>query len=186
MSASSLLRSAYLLHFSQPAAERTLYRAIRNRPLRSIVEMGIALDGRTTRLLEVAGWRGENLPIRYTGIDLFDARPAGQPVLGLKAAFAALHRPDVRAQLVPGPPDEALRRIANSLAGTELLLIAADQDREALSRAWNWMPRMLTPASLIFLEEPGQKSRQNTWRQLSPSEVVRLATAAGKQQRRAA
>lgn len=186
MSASSLLRSSYLLYFSQPAAERTLYRALRTRPIRSIVELGIALGSRTKRLLEVASWRRENLPIRYTGIDLFDARPAGQPALPLKQAFAALRMPEVRAQLVPGEPDEALRRVANALAGTELLLIAADQNREALSRAWNWMPRMLTASSLIFLEEMGPKAGQTTWRQLQPGDVQRLATEASKLQRRAA
>ena len=66
MSVGSLFRSSYLLYFSQPAADRALYRAARGKPIRSIVELGIGLPGRTPRLLEVARWRAQNLPLRYT------------------------------------------------------------------------------------------------------------------------
>jgi len=186
LSVGSLLRSSYLLYFAQPAAERALYRAARGRPIRSIVELGIGLSGRTPRLIEVASWRTQNLPLRYTGIDLFEARTSGQPGLSLKQAFAAVKRPQVQVQLVPGDPAAALRRVANSLTGTDLLVIAADQDRESLAHAWIWMPRMLTPTSLVFLEEPASKPGQRGWRLLKFSDIQRLAAEAGKTVRRAA
>ena len=69
MSVGSLLRNSYLLYFSQPAADRALYKALAGRPVRSIVELGISLGERTTRLLEVASWRSDCLPLRYTGIE---------------------------------------------------------------------------------------------------------------------
>ena len=70
--------------------------------------------------------------------------------MSLKQAFAALRQPEVKVQLVPGDPNMALRRVANSLTGTDLLLIAADQDRDSLAAAWTWVPRMLTATSLVF------------------------------------
>jgi len=185
VSLGSLLRSFYLLYFSQPASDRALYRAVRGRPIRSIVELGIALNRRTPRLFEIAAWRAANLPLRYTGIDLFEARPIDRPRLPLKHAFASLQSPNIRMQLVPGDAATALCRTANSLVGTDLLIISADQDRDSLAAAWTWMPRMLTESSLIFLEEPADKPDQTSWRRLSLADVQRLA-AESKPARRAA
>ena len=97
-----------------------------------------------------------------------------------------LQSPDVRVQLVPGEPDVALRRVANSLTQTQLLLIAAHQSPESLARAWTWMPRMLTPQSLIFHEQPGPKVGQTHWQPLKPAEIERLAAETAKNTRRAA
>src|SRR2546421_4271106 len=95
VSVARLLRSFSLLYFSQPATDRALYRAVRSRPIRSIVELGISLTSRTPRLLEIAGWGAASLPLRYTGIDLFESRPANQPALSLKQAFASLQSPTI-------------------------------------------------------------------------------------------
>jgi len=186
LSVGSLFRSAYLLYFSQPAAERLLYRAVRRKSIRSIVELGIDLKGRTSRLLEIAAWRGQNLPLRYTGIDLFEARPADQPKLSLKQAFAGLKRPQVNVQLVPGDPATALRRVANSLTGSDLVIISANADRASLAASWNWLPRMLTPTSLIFMEEPAAPGAPSTWQRMTIPQVEQLAVQTSKSMRRAA
>jgi hypothetical protein len=186
LSLGSLLRSLWLLYFSQPAAERALYQAIRKRPIRSIVELGIGLPLRTPRLLQIACGNSPGEPIRYCGIDLFEARTSGQPPLTLKQAFAALQSPTVRIQLVPGDPHSALKRAANSLTGTDLLLIAADQDPGSLARAWTWMPRMLTTHSLIFVEQPSAPPAVAHWRQLPLDDVQKLAAESSKTIRRAA
>ena len=184
MSFGRLLRSLYLLYFAQPASDRALYKAVRARPVRSIVELGIGLGGRTERVLEIAGWKAESL--RYTGIDLFEARPDGEERLSLKAAHAQLQRPNLRVQLVPGDPYSALMRAANGLTGTDLVLISASQDRESLARAWTWMPRMLTPASLVLMEELGANESGPRWRQVPVEEIQKLAASATRSQRRAA
>jgi hypothetical protein len=185
LSVGGIIRSTWLLYFSQPASERGLWKAIKARPIRSIVELGAGLSGRTQKLLEVAAWRKECLPLRYTAIDLFDSRAPGQPRLSLKEAFHTLRPTGVKLQLVPGDPFSALSRMANSLAGTDLLLIAADQDRQSLARAWKYVPRMLAPQALVLLEEPAA-SGQTTWREVPQTEIDRLATAASKSLRRAA
>jgi hypothetical protein len=177
----------YLTRFFQPAAERTLYRAICGQRLRSIVELGIDVAGRTQRVLEIAAWEHANLPVRYTGIDLFEARPKDRSAVTLKQAFAQLRLPGVKAQLVPGDPAMALSRVANSLGDTDLLLIAADQDRQSLALGWTWLPRMLTSTSLVFLEEPATdgKSGQMQWRPLSLAEIQRLARETSRRRRAA-
>ena len=186
MSVGRLLRSTYLLYFSQPTAQRALYRAVRSRAIRSIVELGIDLACRTPRLLEIASWRRQCLPLRYTGIDLFEARPGEHSRLTLKQAFAALRRPGLSVQLVPGDPAGALRRVANSLTATDLLIISSDQDRESMAAAWIWVPRMLTSTSLVFLQQPGDNAGQAGWKLLTPAEICRLAADANKSVRRAA
>lgn len=186
MSVGSLIRSAYLLYFSQPAGDRVLFMAMKKRPIRSIVELGIGFSGRTKRLFEVAAWNRGTEPLRYTGIDLFEARPAGKPGPSLKQAFADLRVPDAKVQLVPGEAHLALRRVANSLTGTDLLLISADQDADSLAQAWTWMPRMLRPESLIFREEAGPKPGTSAWRPIRLEDVQKLAAESGRALRRAA
>lgn len=186
MNVGRVIRSTYLLYFSKPPADRVLFKAIQGQPIRSIVELGIGFSGRTRRLIEVARWRADNLPLRYTGIDLFEARPASQAGKSLKEAFAELRLPGIRAQLVPGDPNSALRRVCNSLTDTDLLLISADQDRDSLAQAWAWVPRMLTPRSLIFIEESGSQPGQCVWRRLRLEEIQKLASQASRALRRAA
>jgi hypothetical protein len=186
LSAARLIRSLYLLYFSKPASERALYRAVRARPIRSIVELGIGPVQRTHRVFEIAAWRAGELPLRYTGIDQFEARPSSRPRLPLKHAFSTLKRPNVQMQLVPGDPAAALKRVANSLTGTDLLLISADHDAQALARAWTWIPRMLTATSLVLLEESAGSLGQTCWRKMTPAQVQQLAADAGKSVRRAA
>jgi len=174
------------LYLAQPAADRLVFKAIKGKPIRSIVEIGIGKAERTARLLEIAAWQVGNLPLRYTGIDQFEARPKEQPGLTLKAAFHQLRVPNVRVQLVPGDPYSALVRSANSLNGTDLLIISADQDRAELERAWIYMPRMLHEHSLVFMQDGDAKTGKTSYRPLQPLDIQRLAAAATRLQRRAA
>lgn len=181
-----IFRRAYLLYFSQPALDRPLLRAIRKQTIRSVVELGIGSLSRTQRILEIAGWRPESEPIRYTGIDLFDARESDWPQLALKQAFAELQPSGVKVQLVPGSPGAALKRVANSLTHTDLLLIDGSHDADSLATAWTWIPRMLAPQSLVYWQQASGKDNQLQWRQLSIVEIQQFAVSSGKLARRAA
>jgi hypothetical protein len=92
--------------------------------------------------------------VRFTGIDLFETRPADQATLSLKRAYQLLHAPDVRGRLVPGDPFAALARTSNTLANTDLVVIRASQLGEAMERAWFYLPRMLHHQSLVLVERP--------------------------------
>ena len=196
MSVGSLIRGTWLLYFSQPAPDRFLYKAVQGKSIRSVVEIGIGSGLRTQRMFEVLSWQAANLvgrssapsylPLKYTGIDLFEARPKNQPGLALKQAFHNLRGPGVQLKLVPGDPYDALVRAANGLAGTDLLIISADQDRASLERAWTYMPRMLHTGSLIFQEDADSKTGKTSYRRLTLLDVQRNAAIASRAMRRAA
>jgi hypothetical protein len=186
LSAGSLIRSTYLLYLSQPVADRAIFKAIKGRPIRSIVELGIGKAERTARLLEVAAWQKASLPLRYTGIDEFEGRAQDRAGLSLKAAFGVLRSPSVRVQLVPGDPYSALVRSANGLAGTDLVIVSADLNRESLARAWVYLPRMLHAESLVFQQDGDPNTGKTSYRQLTLLDVQRLAAVAGRGQRQAA
>lgn len=180
-----LVQRIWLFYFSKPAADRTLYKAISGKVIRSVVEIGIADAARTRRLWDVLAWRRENRPLRYTGIDPFESRPAGQPALPLKQAYAELRRDGVQVKLVPGDPQTALHRTANSLTGTDLLIITRNVDASALARAWTWMPRMLNAGTIIFQETVDGRGAPS-WRRLSIVEIQQRAATAKEAGRRAA
>jgi hypothetical protein len=183
-----MLRYYYLTWFSQPAADRPLYKLVSKQPIRSIVEIGVGQGVRTRRLFELAVKPVHAAePLRYTGIDLFEARHAEvPPALSLKQAHSQLKTDHVQLQLVPGDPLMALSRAANSLAGTDLLIISLDQHSPALQQAWRFVPRMLHAKSLVYVEHPGKKSGETKCELLSLDEVHRLAAEAQRATRRAA
>jgi hypothetical protein len=113
--------------------------------------------------------------IHYTGIDMFEARPAENPGITLKLAYKLLRRLNAKVRLVPGDPFAALARTANSLTDTDLIVIAADQDPEAMSRAWAFVPRMIHEGSLIFQEQPGRGGGNSRFVRLGVQEIEDLA-----------
>jgi hypothetical protein len=174
-----LIQRTWLLYFSKPAADRALYKALSGKAIRSVVEIGLADLPRTRRLWDALAWRIENLPLRYAGIDPFESRPKDQPLLSLKQAFAELRHDQVQVKLVPGDAQSALYRSANSLSGTDLLLISRNLDASSLGRAWQWMPRMLHAGTIIF-QEVTDAQGGHTWQRLSIVEIQQRASAARK------
>ena len=165
MLAKRTLRFLYLSHFSKPASDRAVYRAIRNGPIQRIVELGIGTGQRASRMIELAALQSSPGQVRYTGIDLFEARtPSDGRGLTLKAA----HR----------DPFSALARAANNLGGSQLVIISAGHDPDSLARAWFYVPRMLSEGSHVLIEEPSGPEGEVSLRRLTPDEIDRLADAA--------
>lgn len=158
VSVSHSLQYAYLAYFSKPRADRRIYRLICKHRVRSIVELGIGNAVRTLRMLRLAMRQAGDAPVRYAGIDLFEARPVDQAGLTFKRAYQLLMPLGVKLRLVPGDPFSAMVRVSNDLTGTDLVLVAADQDAESLARAWFYIPRMLHEQSLVCVEQirPGK------------------------------
>jgi hypothetical protein len=189
LSAGALIRSTWLLYFSQPANDRALYKAVKGRTIRSVLEFGVGDGSRTKNVFEVIGWEKENLPLRYTGIDLFEARPPKQKGLTLKQAFATIRVPEVKVQLVPGLPYDALLRCSNQLSETDLIIIAADQQPTDFEKAWKFIARTVHDKTLILREQPasgGNAAGKTVFQTLPVAEVHRLARESGKIIRRAA
>ena len=179
------LRYLYLAYLSKPVGDRVLYRAVRGVPARRILEIGISSAGRTTRLVKLAERCGGGEPVRYTAIDLFEARGADKPAgLSLKETHQLLSTSGAKVQLIPGDPSSALPRVANSLTGTDLIVIGADYDVSSLGGAWFYVPRMLGPGTRVYLEDRSQASDETTFRLVPAAEIERLAS--GCRRRRAA
>lgn len=169
----SFLKFAYLTLLSKPSHERALYQAIRRSTPLSIVEVGVGLAVRSTRMIAVAQRYRPEGSIRYVGIDLFEARTEYGTGLPLKEAHKRLKATGANVRVVPGDPLSALARTANGLQSTDLLVIAADQDTQSLTNAWFYVPRMLHDKSLVLIEDTsGTKPR---FRSLSCDQVEKLA-----------
>ena len=130
-------------------------------------------------MIELAGLQSSPGQIRYTGIDLFEARtPSAGSGLTIKAAHRLLSRTGARVQLLPGDPFSALARAANNLGGSQLVIISAGHDPHSLARAWFYVPRMLSEGSHVLIEEPSGPLGEVSLRRLAPDEIDRLADAA--------
>jgi hypothetical protein len=151
-----------------------LYRHVwRRRPAR-LLEIGIGTGERARRLIAMARAMNPGQAVRYAGIDLFELRrPDDGSGMSLKLAHRSFVDSGAKVQLIPGDPRAALARSANALGVFDLVLVAADQDRQSLAGAWFYVPRMLAEGAAVFVEE----SRDGTprWRRLSDAELRELS-----------
>ena len=175
MPAFSRLQYFWLAYLSRPAQHRTLYRLIRRRKPRQIVEMGLGDGQRTLRMIRLAARLAGPDKIHYVGVDLFEARPAGTQGLSLKQAHRLLKSSPARVQLVPGDPLAALTRMANALGNTDLVVVSADQDPESLAKAWFYVPRMLHARSCVLEEFTVEGSAVPELRSVDAREIRRRA-----------
>jgi hypothetical protein len=149
------LRYLYLSYLSKPAADRRLYRIVRDLRPHRMLEIGIGSMDRTLRLLDFAQRVNGGEAVRYAAIDLFEARSASQSKLSLKEAHRVLKGATSQAQLIPGDPSGALARVANSLPNLDLVMISGDSDDASLEGAWFFLPRMLHDHSVVLRQRPG-------------------------------
>jgi hypothetical protein len=178
------LRTIYLCHFSKPAENRPIYRAIRRYRTQKIVELGIG-DGRgAMRMIELARQSSDEQGVHYVGIDPFEDRAESDgPGLTLKAAHQLLRGAGIRVQLTPGKPAEIIPRIANALGKVDLLVVPAELDDPSHGWFWFFVPRMLHNQSLVFIRKNLDDGR-SVFRIKPHEEIERLAAAGAR--RRAA
>jgi hypothetical protein len=186
MSQIGSLRYTQIAYFSQPATDRIIYRAIHKRPIHSIVELGVGYAERAQRMIAVASRNAAEGEIGYTGIDFFEDRPPSNPGITLKRAYWLLRQLRASVRLVPGDPFNALARMSNVLTDTDLLVISADQDADALARAWMFVPRMIHDETLIFLQQADELGNPSGFVRLTPNQVDELAGAGLRSVRAAA
>ena len=153
------LRLFYLFYLSYPASDRFLYRLVNRHPPTHLMEIGLGKAVRAQRLLEVISGQLPAQQVVYTGIDLFETRPApwGKPI-PLKQVYRILRQTGAQIRLYPGDPWTVLSQRANYLGPVDLLLVSSQVDPKSMSKAWFYVPRMLHPDCLIFVEHRnGQK-----------------------------
>ncbi len=142
----------------KPASDRTVYQLIKKHKFHSFLEIGMGTGERCQQMLRVASKFGGK-PIRYTGVDLFDARP--ENALKLIDMHKKLKTIDAKTQLVPGPIGPSIQRIANSHLRTDMIIISPGTQQSELDSAMSFFPRMLHANSVVLLQtEPNQKMKQ--------------------------
>jgi hypothetical protein len=175
LSAANGLKALWLSYLSQPAGDRILYRTIRKRKVRRIVEIGIGGGERALRMISLAQRYRPAPEVRYTGIDWFEARALDvSHGMSLKQTYRLLRGTNARIHLVPSDAHEAFARVANALSGNELIVISSDEPAESLGRIWFFLPRMLAPGALVLFSQSSEPNR--TWRPLSLAEIQSLGS----------
>jgi len=130
---------------------------------------------RAVRLVEMAQRYHEADQIRYIGLDLFEARSACDgPGITLKLAYRMLRATGAKIQLLPGEPLTTLARTANNIGTIDLAIFSARLDPRLLAETWFYVPRLLHPGSLVFVETE-LAGNQFAMRPLALSELATLA-----------
>lgn len=154
MSAVNILRFLGLSR-NNSTLDRQLAREMKAQKVRRIVEIGVHDGERAEQLLHMAMGFHDAEAIRYTGIDMFEAR--SENATPLKQVHSRLSATGASVRLVPGDAATALPRCANDLRGTDWVLISPDQESNSIDRAWHFLPRMLHQKSQVWLEtQPGE------------------------------
>ena len=174
MAGLSRLRLFYLLHFSKPASDRLVYRELRRKKARKIVEIGMGSAQRAVHAINLLKGFHAAGEIHYTGIDQFEARIIGDGQrLTLRDAHRVLKATGARVQLVPGAAGEALSRVANGLKEIDAVIISAGQSPEQMAQAWFYLPRMVH-GSTLFFQETGLLGGATAMHLLNRDEIARL------------
>jgi hypothetical protein len=178
------LEYLYFAYLSRPSSDRVLYRTIRKAKQKRILQIGVGVGDRGQRMIEVAALAEGPAQVVYVGVDAFELRAEQDgPGMSLKQAHKRYTATGARVRLLPGDPFSALARTANELGTFDLILIAADQPRDALGRAWFYVPRLLHERTQVLLEEPLPASGTMFLRPVQRAEIDQLA---GQGQRRRA
>lgn len=172
------LRFFHLCWLAKPKADRVVYKTIKNQNVTSIVEIGLADGQRCEKMIQVAQKFSEGQPVQYTGIDLFDSREASETAVSLLDMHKRLNKTGAKVKLIPGDAESATARVANSLAGTDLIVLTTDKSLDELDRFWFFLPRMVHENSQLLVRE-GEKFKvltQKDW--LRWTETERRSTKA--------
>ena len=175
MATISFLKACYLSYFSRPACERILYKIIQKHNVKRILELGLGDGQRAVRMIEMAQKQSPECRINYAATDLFESRTAADgPGMTLKKAYQMLGATGARVQLMPGDPYSALSQTANALAGTDLVVISANENTLSAERAWFYLPRVMHPGTHVVREE-NRSGGETEMRVLGTAEIVQLA-----------
>lgn len=175
MAAAGFWHYTYLTYLSQPKAERSLYRLLKERKPTRFVELGIGSLERVGRLVSVAQRFSPDAAIHYAGLDPFEERGSNLSPMPLIHAHRQLQATGAKVRLVPGEPARSLPQVANALPRTDLLLIGRHVDFESLERAWFFVPRMCHAGTTVLRERVDASGKLENFETLTLAEVERLA-----------
>lgn len=177
MAVGSFLKFTGLGFLAKDNTDRQLHKIIKKQKTLRIVEFGIESIDKTLEMLNLAARNSPESTIEYTGIDLFEQRPSDASPLALIDVYRVLAKIDVKFRLSPGGVSTEVINLANSLADTDLMLIASTVSDEDLSSTWFYFPRMCHPGTEVLRRKVNYdlKNDSEAWETISLEEINRWA-----------
>ena len=123
MSLARFWSTVKLLHFSKPAGDRPLYRAVKGRVVESVLEVNVGTGARSRTLISWLRQQGSEGAIRYAAIDTFEM--GGAEHVALKDFHSELGKLGVKPLPVPntGSLAVALKRVAHTIGAVDLVIL---------------------------------------------------------------
>lgn len=152
MSRLSWLQKIYWTRFSKPATERALIKFLIEQPVSSILEIGVGDGTRMQRIAKLVQSESSNDPVRYIGVDEFEASPEGRVHLKLKQAHQLSAQLGFKASLMPGAAAQSVMRVAHKFGASDLIIIDGGIDplNPTLGPIGTWLNRLAHNRSTVI------------------------------------
>ncbi|MCA9132887.1 MAG: hypothetical protein KDA45_07020 [Planctomycetales bacterium] len=158
MNRPSWLQKTYWSHFAKPVAERKLFTQLVDRPIRSLLEVGLGDGQRMRRIAKLVQLPSDTASLRYIGTDEFESAKDTQGHMSLKQAHKLATQLGFKASLIPGDVASALPRVAHKFGTSDLVIIdgGLDPAQPLSSFCGSWLNRVAHSDSVVLAcEQPG-------------------------------
>jgi len=159
MSRLTWIQRVYWTRFSKPISDRELVRQLIDKPISSLLEIGVGLGERMHRIEQLVTLTAGTERMRYIGVDEFEASKDRSLHLTLKTAHQIASQVGFKASLIPGDIKSALPRVAHKFGASDLIVIdgGLDPDQPHASPITPWLNRIAHDNSIILAcAQPGQ------------------------------
>lgn len=149
----------YWQRLAKPVSERELFRLLIEKPIASILEVGVGNGERMQRISQLVQLPSGTEQLRYVGVDGFESATDGRPHLTLKQAHQRAAQIGFRAILIPGDLKSALPRVAHKTGASDLVIIdgGLDPANPHTGVVAQWIHHITHATSIVLAaSEPGQ------------------------------
>lgn len=157
MSRPSWLQKLYWTRFSKPVEERALFKYLVERPVASILEIGVGDGGRMQRIAKLVQLPAGAEQLRYIGIDEFESAKDNARHLSLKQAHQLATQLGFKASLIPGDHKSAIPRVAHKMGASDLVIVngGLNPQEPSIGFIGTWLNRLAHSGSTVIGCEVG-------------------------------
>lgn len=155
MSRPSWLQRLYWAKFAKPVSDRALFQLLIDRPVSSVLEVGVGDGQRMRRIAQLARVPASTEKLRYVGTDEFESAQDGKRHLSLKQAHQIAGQLNLKASLIPGDIQSAIPRVAHKLGTSDLLIFNHGLNTQDPSScfAGSWLNHLTHADSVILASD---------------------------------
>lgn len=159
MSRLTWMQRVYWTRFSKPVSDRALVRQLIDKPISSLLEIGVGNGERMQRIAQLVTLAPDTERLRYIGVDEFEAAQDGGSHLTLKVAHQMASQVGFKASLIPGDIKSAMPRVAHKFGASDLIVIDGgfDPAQPEASLIMPWMNRIAHENTIVLAcAHPGE------------------------------